>query len=116
MVGTDNKDYYIKMDYDVLNTYDYAITYKTYSANNAEGYKNGDYVVKPYTGYDVKSYRCKYNKADDTLLSRDFEEETKYKSLDGVIAKVQGGSNSSSSKPGIGGGAVTDGPGALPND
>lgn len=114
LVGTDTKDYYIKMEYDVLNTYDYAVTYKTYSANNAAGYKNGDYIVKPYTGYDVKTYRCKYSKQDDSLLSKNFEDESKYKSRDGIICKIP---NSTESTPrpnlGIGGGAVTDAPGAL---
>lgn len=107
IVGTDTKDYYVKMEYDVLNTYDYAVTYKTFSANNAEGYKNGDYIVKPYTGYDVKTYRCKYSKTDDSLISRNFEDESKFKSRDGVICKIQGGSSSNTVKPGIGNGKVT---------
>ena len=89
LVGTDTKDYYIEMEYDILNTYDYSVTYKTYSANNAEGYKDGDYIEKPYTGYDVKTYRCKYSKSDHTLLSKNFEDESKYKSRDGIICKIE---------------------------
>lgn len=119
LVGTDDRDYYVKMEYETLSTYDYAITYKTMAANNPEGYKDGDYIIDPYTGYDVKTYRCKYSKANDELLMRNFEDESKYRSRDGVICKIEGGSQSGSSAsdvevPGIGGGVITDGPGALP--
>ena len=119
LVGTDNRDYYIKMEYETLNTYEYAISYKTMAANNAEGYKDGDYIVNPYTGYDVKTYRCKYSKETNELLMRNFEDESKYRSRDGVICKIEGGSQSTGNAsdielPGIGGGVVTDGPGALP--
>lgn len=108
LVGTDTKDYYVKMEYEVLNTYDCAVTYKSLSPNNSDGYKNGDYIVKPYTGYDVKTYRCKYSKQDDSLISRNFEDDSKYRSRDGVICKIQGESGSGN------GGSVSDTPGALP--
>ncbi len=119
LVGTDDRDYYVKMEYETLSTYDYAISYKTMAANNAEGYKDGDYITEPYTGYDVKTYRCKYSKANDELLMRNFEDESQYRSRDGVVCKIEGGSQSGSSfsgvdLPGIGGGVITDGPGALP--
>lgn len=110
LVGTDDKDYYIKMECDTLNTYDYKLTYRTFSANNPEGYKNGDYIQEPYTGYDVVTYRCKYSKSDDKLISKDQEKEISYRSRDGIVCKVEG----SSSSGGIGGSGITDTPGALP--
>lgn len=109
LVGTDTKDYYIEMEYETLNTYDYSISYRTMSAGNKEGYKNGDYIVKPYTGYDVKTYRCKYSKADNSLISRDFEDSSKYYSRNGIICKIEG-----EASPGVGGSSVSDAPGALP--
>ena len=114
--GTDLKDYYVKIEYEVLDTNSYNLSYKTYPANNAEGYKNGDYVVEPYTGYDVKTYRCKYSKETNALLSRDFEASSKYRKRDGVICQIEGSSQISpeTTLPGIGSGTITDGNGALP--
>ncbi len=114
LIGTDTKDYYVEMEYETLNTYDYAISYRYLSAENLEGYRNGDYIVEPYTGYDVKTYRCKYNKETKELISRDLEDESNYRSRDGVICRIEGGASEGTSRPGIGGGGISDGPGALP--
>lgn len=122
LIGTDDKDYYVKMEYDTLNTYSYGISYRYMNSGNSEGYKDGDYIIEPYTGYDVKTYRCKYSKADDTLISRDFEDESNYRSRDGVVCRIEGSSSSgiggsSGSSVGIsgsGGGITPDG-GALPD-
>lgn len=116
LVGTDTKDYYVEMEYETLNTYDYAVSYRILSADNIEGYKNGDYIVDPYTGYDVKTYRCKYSKETGELLSRDLEDESNYKSRDGVICKIEGGSSGSGGDVGIpgSGGGITPGNGTLP--
>lgn len=90
LIGTDTKDYYVKMEYEVLNTYDYEVTYQTMAANNAEGYKNGDYIEVPFTGYDIKTYRCKYNKQTDELISKDLEAQSSYQKRDGIICKIEG--------------------------
>ncbi len=109
LIGTDTKDYYMEMEYEVLNTYDYAITYQTMSADNPDGLRNGDYIVEPYVGYDVKTYRCKYDKTTKKLLSREFEDDANYRSRDGVICKIDGNSSSNSTDlPGIGNGRVTE--------
>ncbi len=88
LVGTDVKDYYVKMEYEVLNTYDYEVTYQTMAANNPEGYKNGDYIEEPFTGYDIKTYRCKYDKETDELISKDPEAQSSYRKRDGIICKI----------------------------
>lgn len=115
LVGTDTKDYYVEMEYKVLNTYDYALSYQTLATNNAQGLRNGDYIQEPYVGYDVKTYRCKYSKETKQQISREFEDDSNYRSRDGIVCKIDGGSSGSASTPGIGGGMVTDGPGALPD-
>ena len=114
--GTDLKDYYVKMEYDVLNTEAYSLSYKTYSSDNPDGYKNGDYVVEPYTGYDVKTYRCKYAKNSNTLLSRELESSSKYRKRDGVICQIEGATQIKPQAPssGIGNGAISDSDGVLP--
>ena len=108
LVGTDDKDYYVTIEQDILGTYEYTVSYQTMAANNAEGYKNGDYITEPYTGYDVRTYRCKYSKETDELLSREFEAESNYRTRNGVICQI-------SSSSGIGNGSVTDEDGALPD-
>lgn len=117
LIGTDVKDYYVKMEYEVLNTYKYDLTYETMSPNNAEGYKDGDYIEEPYTGYDVKTYRCKYDKQTNELISKDFEAQSKYRKRDGIICKIEDGSatepDTGATLPGIGNGLVTE-DGALP--
>ena len=87
---------------------------RTTQAKNV--YKNGDYVVEPYTGYEVKTYRCKYSKDTDTLLSKDLEATSKYRKRDGVICQISGSPQVSPSAPqqGIGNSTITDNDGALP--
>ena len=105
------------MEYEVIATHQYKTTYKTMPADNAEGYRDGDYITDPYTGYDVKTYRCKYDKTSNTLISRDYVATSNYRARDAVICKIESGSttpdNSPTVTPGVGNGGVTEG-GELP--
>lgn len=112
LVGTDEKDYYVEMEYEVLATYNYETTYQTLSADNSDGYKNGDYIVEPHTGYSIKTYRCKYSKATEQLLSKAEEDASYYSRCDAVVCVISGGTGNSNQ--GIGNGGVTDADGALP--
>lgn len=120
LMGTDTKDYYVKMEYAVTATHNYSTTYKTMSANNAEGYRDGDYIVSPYVGYDVTTYRCKYSKETDELISKDYEATSYFSKRDAVVCKIEDGSSGTTTTPpagdtpGIGNGGVTEDGGALP--
>jgi len=87
--GVDDKDYYIKTDSVVLRTVPAKTTYKTITADNKEGYKDGEELVSPYTGYEVKTYRCKYDKKTDKEISRVEEAYSVYSSRDAVICKIE---------------------------
>ena len=76
------------MESDILKTTEYNTTYKTMGTNNADGYKNGDYIVEPYNGYDVKTYLCKYAQDSDTQISREMIAHSVYKKRDAVICKI----------------------------
>lgn len=89
LVGTDEKDYEIKMEYRVLNTTSYKVTYETMTADNEKGYKDGDEIVSGYTGYEVETYKCKYSKATGELISKDIVNTSKYRSRDQVICKIE---------------------------
>ena len=106
LVGTDEKDYYVEMEYEVLATFGYETTYQTMTANNAGGYANGDYITEPHTGYSIKTYRCKYNKETKELISKDEEDASYYNKCDAVICVISGGV--SDPFQGIGNGGVSD--------
>ena len=88
ILGTDEKDYYVKMEYEILGILDYETIYEEYPEDNEKGYKDGDIVQSPYTGYIVKTYRCKYSKETDELLSREYEATSRYNVRDLIIARV----------------------------
>ena len=72
LLGTDTKDYYIKMESDILETIPFQTIFKSYPEDNSEGYTNGQIISAPYTGYKVNTYRCKYSKTTNELISRKF--------------------------------------------
>ena len=113
LLGTDDKDYYVELEYEVLATYSYDTIYKTMSADNAEGYKNGDYITEPHTGYSIQTYRCKYDKETKEQISRDQETASYYNKCDAVICQISGGTTGEKT-PGIGNGGVTEDGGLLP--
>ncbi len=88
LVGTDEKDYYIVLETETVATRKYETVYKEYAPDNAEGYSDGQVLVTPYTGCDVKTYKCKYSKATNELISRDYDSTSYYKKRDRVICKI----------------------------
>lgn len=121
IMGTETRDYEVKMEYNILKTDNFETTYKTMSADNADGYKNGDVIVKGYTGYDVETYRCKYSKTDNSLISRDLVTDSSYKSRNEVICKIESQDETPATEPTQGGsqgisGSVSPDDGVLPDE
>lgn len=88
IMSYDDRDYYVKMEYEVLSKSSYSVVYKDFPADNPEGYKNGQVITTPYTGYTVNSYRVKYDKATNKEISRTFEVKSSYKHRNKVVARV----------------------------
>ena len=88
ILGTDERDYYIKMSYKVRETTPYDTVYEEYPADNPKGYKDGQEIVTPYTGYIVQTYKEKYSKETDELISKDKWTYDVYKKRDQVICKI----------------------------
>ena len=88
LVGTDEKDYYIEMEYEITGAAGPEIIYEEYPPNNPEGYKDGEVIQTSYKGYWVNTYKLKYDKATGELISREFDRESIYKKRDKIIAKI----------------------------
>ena len=116
ILGTDERNYYVKMESELIRTHSYSTTYEEMTADNEKGYKDGDVIVSPYTGYDVRTYRCKYNKETNELISKEQEAISSFRKRDAVICKIinSTGQTEPTVPPDLGGGGISDGGGALP--
>lgn len=86
--GTDEKDYYVKMTYAVVGSTPYKTVYEEVDPdNNPKGYKDGQELVSPYTGYRVLTYKNKYNKQTDELIETKLERDFTYSHRDRVVVK-----------------------------
>ena len=86
--GTDEKDYYVKMTYKVLSTKAFETVYEEIDpSNNPKGYRDGQELVSPYTGFRVVTYKNKYNKATNELIETTQERDVIYKHRDRVVVK-----------------------------
>ena len=86
--GTDTKDYYVKMEYNVLATYPWESVVQELPPDNPDGYKDGQVISTAYTGYKIATYRCKYDKATNELISRVQETLDTYNKRDYVVCKI----------------------------
>lgn len=87
--GTDDKDYYVKMEYEVLEELKWEEIIKELPPDNEDGYKDGDYIQKyPFDGYIVDTYKCKYDKETDELISREYESHSEYDKKDQIICHI----------------------------
>ena len=88
LIGTDEKDYYVEMEYEVIGSEAPETIYREYEPGNAEGYKDGDVITSSYKGYTVRTYKLKYDKETKELISREEDRVSRYKKRDKVVAKV----------------------------
>ena len=88
LIGTDTKDYYIEMEYEVTGVAGAETVYEEYPENNPEGYRDGQVLQTAYKGYWVNTYKNKYDKETGELISRDFDKQSIYKKRDKIIVKI----------------------------
>ncbi len=89
ILGTEERNYYIKMETKVTATDEPGTKYKKFEFDNKKGWKDGDVIREGITGFTVKTYKCKYDTASGQLLSRDFVATTQYKMVDEIVARVK---------------------------
>jgi len=88
LVGTDEKDYYIKMEYEIIDSVSATTVYEEYPENNPEGYRDGQVIQTAYKGYWVNTYKNKYDKETDELIVREFDRMSSYKKRDKIVVKI----------------------------
>lgn len=88
LMGTDTKDYYVKFESVHLNTYGFKDVYTEMTSDNEEGYKDGDIITTPYTGYRSEGWKVMYSKETDEEISRTKISTDLYHTRDREIAKI----------------------------
>lgn len=89
IMGTDERDYYCKLDYEITGYREPDVVYEEYGPES--GYYDGQILQHGTGGYIVRSYRYKYSKATDELISKDFIALSSYMTEDKIIVKLIGG-------------------------
>lgn len=89
LIGTDDRDYTIKVECKTTKTNEPAIRYEEFPWDNAEGYEDGDVLEEGITGYTVKTYKYKYDKETGALMGESVEATSTYQSREQVVAKVE---------------------------
>ena len=88
ILGTDEKDYYVKMVSNVVRSIPYEILYEEMTADNEKKHWDGKVLVSPYTGYVVRVIKETYSKATDELISSETLRYDDYKKRDAVVVKI----------------------------
>lgn len=84
-VGTETKDYYVKMRTVVTSR----TPWETKEVVVTDGsYKDGETITTPYTGCTADSYKQKWDRATDTMISEEFEAHSSYSKRDKEVAVV----------------------------
>ena len=89
ILGTDERDYYIKMEHEVIGNPGPDTEYVEKPAGS--GYYDGQVIRAGSAGSYVKSYRCKYDKETNELISRDFEAYSSYQAVNILVVRIVGG-------------------------
>ena len=89
LLGTDEKDYYVEMEYDLLYYSNYDEIVEVYSSNNSQGYYDGEIIQTPYRGAAVQTYKLKYDKVTKELISKEEDQKSVYKKRDRIVVSIR---------------------------
>lgn len=90
ILGVDTRDYYVKFESVIVKNIPWKTIYKEYPPDNEEGYTDGQVLSKssPYSSVESKSYRNKYSKETNKLISSKLENHETYDVRDKVVVKI----------------------------
>ena len=86
ILGTDTRDYYVKMEYEITGTSEPQIIYEEHKPG--EGYTDGQVLQSGISAVYVKSYKLKYDKETGKLISKDFETRSHYQSKNEIVVRI----------------------------
>ena len=90
IIGTNTKNYKVKMEYEVLSTSKSQTEYKKMTAAEAKaaGYYDGQVIQTAYDGCSVKTYKCKYDLNTGKLISRTYEATSNYTTRNKIVVDI----------------------------
>lgn len=90
ILGVDTRDYYVKFETVIVKKIPWQTIYKEYPPDNEEGYTDGQVLSKssPYSSVESKSFRNKYDKVTNELISSKLENHETYDVRDKVVVKI----------------------------
>ena len=89
LIGTDEKDYYVEMEYEIIGYSTAGSVVEIYPPDNPEGYKDGEVIQTAYNGCTVQTYKLKYDKQTKELISKEEDQLSKYKKRDKITVSIQ---------------------------
>lgn len=101
ILGTDERDYYVEMEYEITGYITPSIEYEDHEAGS--GYYDGQILAAGSSGPYVKTYKCKYDKETGELISRDFETRSTYRATNTKVVRIVGGTPAETTPPSSGG-------------
>lgn len=89
IMGTDKRDYYVEMDYEVAGYLKPETEYKDYKYDNDEGYSDGDVIQEGSTGYVVDTYKHKIDRETGEKTGEEYVTRSSYRPHNEIIARVE---------------------------
>lgn len=78
MIGTDTKEYTVDISYEITKTKNPHTEYITMTQDNPGDHVDGEIFAEGITGYDVRTYKCTYDKDTGRQLSKDLIAASSY--------------------------------------
>lgn len=89
LYGTDDKDYYVEMDFVILEELQWETVEKEMDEDNEKGYTDGEVIQSGWMGYIVDTYKYKYDKETDEQISCTLESHSEYSKRDKLVCKIK---------------------------
>ncbi len=89
LLGTDQRDHYVRLENRIQNTYVPDTEYKEFDYDNKEGYRDGDVIQEGRSGFHVKSFLLKFDRNTNELISRDEIADSRYKTVNEILARIK---------------------------
>lgn len=89
LLGTEQRNYYVRLESRIQNTYVPDTKYEDFKYNNPDGYLDGDVIQEGEDGYLIRTYMVKYDRSTNEQLSRNSIADSEYESVDRILARVE---------------------------